>query len=33
MPTLAAINEHDSIIDEGAGHAGMSALIILVVRK
>lgn len=27
------INEHDSIVDEGAGHAGMSALIDLVGRK
>lgn len=27
------INEHDSIVDEGGGHAGMSALIDLVGRK
>lgn len=27
------IREHDSVIDEGAGHAGMSALIDLVARK
>jgi SAM-dependent methyltransferase len=28
-----AINEHDSIVEEGAGHGGMSALIDLVGRK
>jgi hypothetical protein len=27
------INEHDSMVDEGGGHAGMSALIDLVGRK
>ena len=28
-----AINEHDSIVEEGSGHGGMSALIDLVGRK
>jgi hypothetical protein len=27
------IREHDSVVDEGAGHAGMSALIDLIGRK
>jgi SAM-dependent methyltransferase len=31
--TLLEIREHDSVINEGAGHVGMSALIDLVARK
>ena len=31
--TSVEIKEHDSVVDEGAGHAGLSALIDLVARK
>jgi hypothetical protein len=31
--TSIEINEHDSMVDEGSGHAGMSALIDFVGRK
>ena len=31
--TIVHLREHDDVIVEGAGHAGMSALIDLVARK